>query len=45
MQSYESHFNGDLNWALLERNMHFEGTSAVHRTLRRLVHRLARSWG
>ena len=40
MQSYESHLNGDLNWALLEGSMHFEGHSAVHRTLRRLVERL-----
>jgi hypothetical protein len=40
MQSYESLLNGDLNWALLEGSMHFEGTSAVHRTLRRLVLRL-----
>lgn len=40
MQSYESLLNGDLNWALLEGSMHFEGASAVHRTLRRLVHRL-----
>jgi hypothetical protein len=40
MLSYESLLNGDLNWALLEGSMHFEGTSAVYRTLRRLVHRL-----
>jgi hypothetical protein len=40
MQSYESLLNGDLNWALMEGSMHFEGASAVHRTLRRLVHRL-----
>jgi hypothetical protein len=40
MQSYESLLNGDLNWALMEGSMHFEGTSAVHRTLKRLAHRL-----
>jgi hypothetical protein len=40
MQSYESHLNGDLTWALMEGSMHFEGTSAVHRTLKRLAHRL-----
>ena len=40
MQSYESQLNSDLNWALLEGSMHFEGTSAVHRTLERLVARL-----
>lgn len=40
MQSYESLLNGDLNWALLEGSMHFEGTSAVHRTLKRLAERL-----
>lgn len=40
MQSYESLLNGDLNWALLEGSMHFEGNSAVHRTLRRLASRL-----
>jgi hypothetical protein len=38
MQSYESLLNGDLNWALMEGSMHFEGTSAVHRTLKRLAH-------
>jgi hypothetical protein len=40
MQQYESLLNGDLNWALMEGSMHFEGTSAVHRTLKRLAHRL-----
>lgn len=40
MQSYESQLNGDLNWALIEGSMHFEGTSAVHRTLRRITERL-----
>jgi hypothetical protein len=40
MQSYESLLNGDLNWALIEGSMHFEGNSAVHRTLRRLAGRL-----
>jgi hypothetical protein len=40
MQSYESLLNGDLNWALLEGSMHFEGASAVHRTLKRLANRL-----
>jgi hypothetical protein len=40
MQSYESHLNGDLNWALLEGSMHFEGNSTIHRTQRRLATRL-----
>lgn len=40
MQTYESQLNGDLNWALMEGSMHFDGTNAVHRTLRRLVERL-----
>jgi hypothetical protein len=40
MQRYESQLNGNLNWALMEGSMHFEGTSAVHRTLKRLAHHL-----
>jgi hypothetical protein len=42
MQSYETQLNADLNWALLEGSMYFEGTSGVQRTLHRLVDNLNR---
>ena len=41
MNTYESLLNNDLNWALHEGSMHFEGESAVHKTLRRIAERLA----
>ncbi|MEM8943957.1 MAG: nucleotidyl transferase AbiEii/AbiGii toxin family protein [Planctomycetota bacterium] len=40
MLSYESQLDSNLQWALREGSMHFEGESAVHVTLRRLVERL-----
>jgi len=40
MSTYETLLNNDLNWALQEGSMHFEGESAVHKTLRRIVERL-----
>jgi hypothetical protein len=38
--TYEALLDRDANWALREGSMHFEGESAVHKTLRRLAHRL-----
>lgn len=40
MATYEAQLNADLQWALREGSMHFEGDSAVHKTLRRIVERL-----
>ncbi len=40
MLSYEQLLNRDLDWALREGSMHFEGASAVHKTLRRIADRL-----
>lgn len=40
MITYETLLDRDLNWALQEGSMHFEGNSAVHKTLRRIVERL-----
>ncbi|MCG8451007.1 MAG: nucleotidyltransferase family protein [Pirellulales bacterium] len=40
MQTYESQLNADLDWALREGSMHFEGESAVHKTLRRIAQHL-----
>jgi hypothetical protein len=40
MQTYENQLNADLQWALREGSMHFEGESAVHKTLRRICKRL-----
>lgn len=40
MTAYETQLNDDVQWALLEGSMHFEGESSVHKTLRRLVERL-----
>lgn len=37
---YEDKLDADLNWALREGSMHFEETSAVHDTLRRITKRL-----
>jgi hypothetical protein len=42
MQSYETQLNADLNWALLEGSMFFEGTSGVQCALNRLVENLNR---
>lgn len=40
MMTYEAQLDADLGWALREGSMHFEGESAVHKTLRRLAQRL-----
>lgn len=40
MQTYEALLNQDLNWALNEGSMHFEGNNAVHKTLRNIAARL-----
>jgi hypothetical protein len=40
MITYEGQLDRDLNWALREGSMHFEGDSAVHKTLRRITQRL-----
>jgi len=40
MNSYETLLDRDLNWALQEGSMHFEGNSAVHKTLRRIAKHL-----
>ena len=40
MTTYETQLNSDTQWALREGSMHFEGESAVHKTLRRIVARL-----
>jgi hypothetical protein len=39
-QAYEQHLNQDLPWALREGSMHFEGNSAVNRTLEKITGRL-----
>ena len=38
---YEQHLNSDLQWALQEGSMHFEGKSAVNLTLEKITRRLA----
>ena len=40
MVTYEQLLNRNLDWALREGSMHFEGASAVHKTLRRIAERL-----
>jgi hypothetical protein len=40
MLTYEELLNRDLNWALREGSMHFEGDSAVHKSMRRIAERL-----
>ncbi|MCH7753265.1 MAG: hypothetical protein IH898_14080 [Planctomycetes bacterium] len=40
MVTYEQLLDRDLDWALREGSMHFEGASAVHKTLRRIAERL-----
>jgi len=40
MTTYKTRLNNDLQWALREGSMHFEGGSAVHATLRRIVEHL-----
>ena len=40
MQTYENQLNADLQWALREGSMHFEGESAVHKGLWRICKRL-----
>ena len=40
MLTYEQLLDRDLDWALREGSMHFEGASAVHKTLRRIAERL-----
>lgn len=40
MIAYEQLLNRDLGWALREGGMHFEGESAVHKALRKIIHRL-----
>lgn len=37
---YEQHLNSDLQWALQEGSMHFEGKSAVSQTLEKITRRL-----
>lgn len=37
---YEQMLAKDLNWALREGSMHFEENSAIHRTLKRIAHKL-----
>jgi hypothetical protein len=37
MMTYEAQLDANLDWALREGSMHFEGESAVHKTLRRLA--------
>jgi hypothetical protein len=39
--SYEHHLNHDLQWALQEGSMHFEGKGAVNLTLEKITRRLA----
>ncbi|MCA9236532.1 MAG: hypothetical protein KDA44_13745 [Planctomycetales bacterium] len=39
--TYEDRLSADVNWALHEGSMHFEGDSAVHRTLRNMARRLS----
>jgi hypothetical protein len=40
MITYEALLDRDLHWALQEGSMHFEGESAVHKTMRRAAQRL-----
>ncbi len=40
MLTYEQQLDRDLNWALREGSMHFEEKNAVHKTLRKIAHRL-----
>jgi hypothetical protein len=40
MVSYEKLLDSDVDWALREGSMHFEGDSAVHKALRKIVGRL-----
>jgi hypothetical protein len=40
MTTYEQRLSQDLRWALREGSMHFEGGSAVHRALQKIVRRL-----
>lgn len=40
MITYEQQLDRDLQWALREGSMHFEGESAVHQALRRITRRL-----
>jgi hypothetical protein len=40
MQTYESQLDGNIDWALTEGSMYFDGNNSVHRTLQRLVKRL-----
>lgn len=40
MITYEELLNRDLNWSLREGSMHFEGDSAVHKSMRRIAERL-----
>ena len=40
MVTYEQLLDRDFDWALREGSMHFEGSSAVHKTLRNIVQRL-----
>lgn len=40
MVTYEQLLDRDIDWALREGSMHFEGTSAAHKTLRNIVQRL-----
>jgi hypothetical protein len=40
LATYESRLDADLQWALREGSMHFEGSNAVHKTLQRLTRRL-----
>jgi hypothetical protein len=41
IMDYEQHLNSDLQWALQEGSMHFEGKSAVNLTLEKITRRLA----
>jgi hypothetical protein len=40
MITYEALLDRDLHWALQEGSMHFEGESAVHKTMRQIAQRL-----
>ena len=40
MTTYEQLLSKDLDWAIREGSMHFEGGSSVHQTLRRITARL-----
>ncbi|MBL8795509.1 MAG: nucleotidyltransferase family protein [Planctomycetia bacterium] len=41
MTTYEQQLNADRRWALQEGSMHFEKTSAVHKSLNKITRRLA----